>query len=617
MTADRLLRSALLILLLVPAVASAGSGGDGADLWRHKVHARVLEEVRGGTTEFMVFLDEQADLSFASTVESREARGREVVQALQRTAAETQAPVLALFDRLGVEYRSYWIANMIWVRGDEAALAAVAGLGEVRRIDANPTVTLSLPPTEPTRATEETAVTEWGLLKVLAPQVWAMGYDGTGIVIAGQDTGYDWTHPALKAKYRGWNGSSADHSYNWHDSIHSAGGSCGPDTMQPCDDHGHGTHTMGTMVGDDGGGNQIGMSPGSTWIACRNMNQGQGTPATYAECFEWFIAPTDLNGNNPNPSKAPHVINNSWTCPPDEGCSANSLKTVVENTRAAGIVVVASAGNDGSSCSTIEFPAAIYDASFTIGATNSGDNLASFSSRGPVNVDGSGRRKPDVSAPGVSVRSCIPGGGYASSSGTSMAGPHVAGLVALLLDARPDLIGKVEAIETLIEAAADPINSAETCGGIPGTEFPNNSYGHGRINALETLLDDADDDGLDNLTDCRPADSSVWAAPAPVNDLLLNQDAAFETTLMDWSEPPGAGASALRYDLLRSEQADDFSSAICLASFETASAASDDEDPAVAYYYLVRIRNACEDSLGTASNGGSREGVDCLTPDNF
>ena len=611
------MRSALLILVLMPAVASAGDAEDGTDLWRQKVHALVLAEVRDGATEFMVFLDEQTDLGFASTFESREARGSEVVQALQRTAAETQAPVLALLDRLGVEYRSFWIANMIWVRGDEAALAAAASLGEVRRIDANPTVQLTLPPTEPAGATEETAVTEWGLLKVLAPQVWAMGYDGTGIVIAGQDTGYDWTHPALKAKYRGWNGSSADHSYNWHDSIHTSGGICGPDTTQPCDDHGHGTHTMGTMVGDDGGGNQIGMSPGSTWIACRNMNQGAGTPATYAECFEWFMAPTDLNGNNPDPSKAPHVINNSWTCPPDEGCSANSLKTVVENTRAAGIVVVASAGNAGSGCSSIDAPVAIYDASFTVGASNSVDNLANFSSRGPVNVDGSGRRKPDVAAPGVSVRSCIPGGGYASFSGTSMAGPHVAGLVALLLDARPDLIGKVEAIETLIEAAADPINSAETCGGIPGTEFPNNSYGHGRINALETLVGDADDDGLDNLADCRPADSSVWAPPAPVDDLRLVQDAAFETTLMDWSEPAGAGASALRYDLLRSEKADDFASAICLTSFEVSSAASDGDDPPVAYYYLVRIRNACADSLGAGSNGGSREGVVCLTPDGF
>ena len=617
MPASRFICSVLLSLALVPALAFAGAGDDPLELWRQKVDARVLEQASRGTTEFIVFLEEQADLSFASRIDSRQARGSEVVRTLQQTAAETQAPLLALFDRLGVEHRSFWVANMIWVRGDEAVLAAAAKLGRVRRIDGNPSIKLTLPPVEQTRATDEAAATEWGLQKVLAPQVWALGYDGTGIVIAGQDTGYAWSHPALKAKYRGWNGTSANHSYNWHDSIHSGGGSCGPDSGEPCDDHGHGTHTMGTMVGDDGGGNQIGMSPGSTWIACRNMDEGTGSPVTYAECFEWFIAPTDLNGNNPDPSKAPHVINNSWTCPPDEGCSAASLQTVVENTRAAGIVVVASAGNDGSSCSSIEFPVAIYDASFTVAATNTVDDLAGFSSRGPVIADGSGRRKPDVAAPGVSVRSSLRGGGYGSMSGTSMAGPHVAGLVALLLDARPDLIGKVGAIRSIIEAAADPINSAETCGGISGTEFPNNSYGHGRINALETLLGDADDDGLDNLTDCRPADSSVWAAPAPVGDLTLIQDSGLATTLMDWSAPADSGANVLRYDLLRSEQADDFTSAICLTSFEAATAASDDDEPTDAYYYLVRIRNACADTLGSGTTGGPRAGAACLTPDDF
>ena len=141
-----------------------------------------------------------------------------------------------------------------------------------------------------------------------------------------------WTHNALKPQYRGWNGSTADHNYNWHDSIHSGGGACGPNTQAPCDDNGHGTHTTGTTSGDDGAGNQIGVAPGAKWIGCRNMDQGNGTPATYTECFQFFIAPTDLNGQNPDPTLRPHVMNNSWGCPPSEGCAPDTLRTIVENT---------------------------------------------------------------------------------------------------------------------------------------------------------------------------------------------------------------------------------------------------------------------------------------------
>ena len=119
---------------------------------------------------------------------------------------------------------------------------------------------------------------EWNITKVNAPSVWAAGYTGQGAVVAGQDTGYQWDHPALKGKYRGWDGSTASHDYNWHDSIHSGGGVCGANSLFPCDDSQHGTHTMGTMVGDDGLANQIGMAPGAKWIGCRNMDQGNGTP---------------------------------------------------------------------------------------------------------------------------------------------------------------------------------------------------------------------------------------------------------------------------------------------------------------------------------------------------
>jgi subtilisin family serine protease len=240
------------------------------------------------------------------------------------------------------------------------------------------------------------------------------------------------------------------------------------------------------MVGDDGVANQVGMAPGARWIGCRNMNKGVGTPATYAECFQWFVAPTRLDGSEPRPDLAPDVINNSWVCPPSEGCSWDSLKLVIENTRQAGILVVASAGNSGSSCDTVSDPPAIYDASFTIGATDSSDGIAEFSSRGPASY--TSLRKPDVSAPGVDIRSSIPGGWYSRMSGTSMAGPHVAGLVALIISVRPDLKGKVDIIETLIEHSALPLASLQDCGGISGASIPNNTYGWGRIDAWTTYL---------------------------------------------------------------------------------------------------------------------------------
>ncbi len=236
-----------------------------------------------------------------------------------------------------------------------------------------------------------------------------------------------------------------------------------------------------------GGSNEIGMAPEAKWMGCRDMASGVGQLSTYLECFEWFLAPTDLDDKNADPDKAPHVINNSWGCPTDEGCNTSNfatLETSVNNLRDAGVVVVVSAGNDGSKgCSSINTPAAIFAKSFTVGATNSSDAIASFSSRGPVTVDNSNKMKPEISAPGVGVRSCVPGGGYQSMDGTSMAGPHVAGLVALIISANPGLAGNVDKIEEIIKNSAVKLSSS-SCG---SSGVPNNVFGHGRIDALAAI----------------------------------------------------------------------------------------------------------------------------------
>lgn len=486
----------LILLLAFISLPLAHSQLTSTD-WQRKVDPWVLETAaQESSTEFILFLKEQADLSGAKRLTAKLEKGRYVFEQLTSLAERTQKPILQRLQTLSanqpgrVEFRPYWVANMIWVRGDEAVLQEMAQRPDIAHIYANPQVRLDAPqPAAPIIQTPSAATDtiEWNIVKVGAPQVWAYGYTGQGVVIGGQDTGYAWEHPALKSKYRGWNGVTADHNYSWHDAIHSGTSSCPPDIPYPCDDNYHGTHTMGTMVGDDGAGYYIGMAPGARWIGCRNMLHGVGTPITYSECYQWFIAPTDLNNQNPRPDLAPDVINNSWSCPPSEGCTdPNVLLTVVNNVVAAGIVTVHSAGNSGPGCGSVSTPAAIYDASFTVGNTDGNDIINSSSSRGPVTIDGSNRLKPDISAPGTSVRSSVPWG-YAILSGTSMAGPHVAGLVALMLSAEPRLSGNVEQIETLIKQNALPRTNSQLCGDIPGSQVPNNTYGYGRIDAYKTF----------------------------------------------------------------------------------------------------------------------------------
>ena len=459
--------------------------------WRRKVDPWVLATAGPqGDTEFLVHLRTEADLRGASRLATKSERGRYVFERLRRTAARSQAPLLAELRRQGIEHRSYFVANVVWVRGDLGVVEDLARRGDIAEIEGNPRVRLRRPTQFGTASAAATvAGVEPGVEHTGAvEEFWNHGYRGQTIVIGGQDTGYDWEHPAIRDTYRGWDGTRADHNYNWHDAIHSGGGRCGADADAPCDDSSHGTHTMGTMVGDDGQGNRIGMAPGAQWIGCRNMDQGVGTPATYTECFEWFLAPTDLDGRNPDPARAPDVINNSWACPPSEGCTnPNVLRKVVRNVRAAGIVVVVSAGNEGPACGTVINPPAIYDTSLSIAAIATDDSIASFSSRGPVTVDGSERRKPDVAAPGVGVRSSITGGGYGHFNGTSMAAPHVTGLTALILSAGTCMRLAGDGVEDFIRGTARPLTSSQTCGDLSGSQSPNHTFGWGAVHAVRPL----------------------------------------------------------------------------------------------------------------------------------
>ncbi len=459
----------------------------------------------------LVHFSAQADLSEAETIHDWDERGWFVYRQLTAVADATQENAVAICRAFGGEPQRFWITNMILADGNLALAEALARLPEVRIIGPNRQFQLEKPVKTqdfgPSGDGGRAVQYSWGVTKIQAEQVWAVGYRGTGIVVAGADTGVKWDHAALKKSYRGWNGTTVNHDYNWRDAIHSnvpnspaGNAACGFNSTVPCDDNSHGTHTVGTMTGLDSTSPEniyyFGVAPDAKWIACRNMDEGWGQESTYAECFQFFLAPTKIDGSMADPSKRPHVVNNSWSCPEIEQCTLNvaatynSIDSSLNALRAAGTVMVVSAGNSGPSCNTINAPPATLQNAFDVGASNSSDGIAGFSSRGKVlpNAFSDTLMKPDVVAPGVSVYSCTIGG-YASWDGTSMAGPHVAGAVALFLDAHPAFIGNPAGIEGQIRSNATSLGStaAQTCNGSTPPAIPNPVWGWGRLNAFELL----------------------------------------------------------------------------------------------------------------------------------
>lgn len=496
--ADRVMSRSNTVTADAPPFIGAPSIELGASA--RKVSSAVISDLsERGSTPVVVMLDSSADTSVARQIDDWNERGWFVYKTLKEHAESSQADLREFFDSRGIPYRSYWAANMIAADVDQTSLIQLAQRADVGRIDSNlPTRWIEDPEIDkgilPPFSISAPDGIEWGVTNVKAPEVWGLGFRGQGIVVGGLDTGVRWTHSSIKSKYRGWNGTTADHNYNWWDSVDSGGGVCGPNNVAPCDDNGHGTHTVGTILGDDGGSNQIGVAPDAKWIGCRNMNAGNGTPATYTECFQFMIAPTDSAGNNPDPTKRPHILNNSWRCTIEEGCeSGGELEAIVQEVVIdAGIFMVVSAGNSGPGCSSIASPPAFYDESFSVGATDSNNYLASFSSRGPSPFYDPAKPKPNISAPGANVRSALSNSdvSFGSKFGTSMAAPHVAGVVALLWSARPSLIGNIEETRQILQNTANPnvsLIGPQTCGGVSSEQVPNNSFGYGRVDALAPL----------------------------------------------------------------------------------------------------------------------------------
>jgi len=483
----------LIVLSFVTMLALAAWGPAAPPKPPPTVSARAwgATAAQGAVADVIVTARGYPDLSAARTLRTKEAKTRFVVQALSAHAAASQARLRAALSARGWDFSPLWLTNQIVIRNaNRALLGWLAARDDVAYVDLDVKVRgIQRRPT-PRSIPHSPLSVEWGVQRVNAPQVWALGYTGQGIVVANLDTGVRWDHNALKPNYRGWNGVTVTHDYHWFD----AAPESGPPSSVPQDLNGHGTHTTGTAVGDDGAGNQIGVAPGARWIACRNMAgySGIGSVARYVACFQFALAPTDVNGNSPNPALSADITSNSWACDPgygEIGCEVpTALVTATQALRDAGIMVIAAAGNSGSACSTVGLAPATLDQAFTIGATNSSDAIAGFSSRGPSTL--TGRLKPDLVAPGVSVRSALAGSvnSYGWLNGTSMATPHVAGVAALIWSAAPDLRGEVDLTEDLLRRTARPLTTTtQTCGSVPGTDVPNNTYGYGLVDALAAV----------------------------------------------------------------------------------------------------------------------------------
>jgi subtilisin family serine protease len=418
-------RAATLVTLLVAVLGSAQAPNASADL-TPALEARLADAAPDAQVGVIVTLRRQVD---AADYAGHPAA---LLRALRATAASTQDQVA---DDVSGPVRRFWLVNALAARATPAEVRALAEDPAVERVDLDAPVRVSDDPATDATPFPDAGAGDWGLDAIGARSVWsAYGLTGAGVRVGSIDTGVNAAHPDLAGKVVGWrdfvNGRAA-----------------------PYDDNGHGTHTVGTMVGGSAGGSPIGVAPGARVVVAKAMNaNGVGAGSNLLAAAQWM---TDPDGN-PATADYPSVVNNSWSTG-----DANDpwFHAMVRQWVALGIVPVFAAGNSGPGAGTVGSPAS-YPESVAVGAVDQASAVASFSARGPVvwrDLDGGGPAagtlltKPDVVAPGVAITSSV-GTGYLAYSGTSMASPHVAGLVALMRQAAPDLA--VASVEDIIRSSA-------------------------------------------------------------------------------------------------------------------------------------------------------------------
>lgn len=377
----------------------------------------------------------------------------EKIAYLQSVAAEAQRDILAFLATTDARnIRSFWLESRIALSATPDVIRALAARKDVEFVTDDFWVWLEAEPC----SEGETDEPGWNISKVKADSCWAKGVDGTGVVVGNIDTGVQVNHPVFHGRWRWTNG--------WFDAVEGR--------TAPYDDHGHGTHTMGTICGGDGRGpdpEDIGVAPGATFICAKAFNSQGGAQASWiSACLDWMAG-----------TGRPQVLSNSWG-------SQDRVSTMwfnsFNNLRSLGIVCVASIGNSGPNAETSSPPGS-YPVVIGVGSTGRFDGVSWFSSRGPAPNQPPWNQtqywprpdwnliNPGLCAPGESIRSALPGSRYGLMSGTSMACPHVAGCAALLLQKRPSL--SHNDVFMLLTRWADRPG---------GGTYPNNNYGWGRLN---------------------------------------------------------------------------------------------------------------------------------------
>jgi bacillopeptidase F len=432
----------------------------------------------------LVYLADRVDLAatthqLAVQRATRKTRHETVVRALQNKAAATQGNLTAHLNALLAQGRiqrfdAFWIGNIIRVDAVASEIRLISQRPDVDRVYINYEIETIAPVDAPPPPGGVALAVEPGVAAVRAPEVWDMGITGAGVLVATLDTGVEGSHPALASRWRGNDPAYAGHpEWAWFDPVTS--------TTFPTAFGDHGTHTMGTVCGGPPG-DEIGVAPGAEWIHAAVIDRVSiaQTVADSLLAFEWMIDP---DGDPGTDFDVPDVCSNSWGLVTSHGYDPcdETFWAHLDACEAAGIVILFSAGNEGFS--GLRRPADRATDDFRTCAVAAVDGnvpswpIASFSSRGPTNCTplGNPAIKPDIAAPGVSVRSALSGGNYGNLSGTSMASPHVNGVVALMREANPCLT--VEQIKQIIYDTAFDL-------GPPGED---NDYGWGMIDAFEAV----------------------------------------------------------------------------------------------------------------------------------